>query len=116
MVRLYSLSQWPTFKLLGITYLVGKKKFKLLFEGPLAEKMTFLLGLGLFSGAMSVKLLGSTASISKTCGPEYGTYQRGSPRMDRKEGPIGSDNLFVARAWNCFPRKYMKIHENTCLF
>ena len=27
------LSQWPTLKLLGITYLVGKIKFKLLFHG-----------------------------------------------------------------------------------
>ena len=35
-----SLSQWLTFKLLGITritYLVGQIKFKLLFHGPLAE-------------------------------------------------------------------------------
>ena len=31
------LSQWPSFKLLGITYLVGNIKFKLLFHGPLAE-------------------------------------------------------------------------------
>ena len=31
------LSQWQTFKLFGITYLVGKIKFKLLFHGPLAE-------------------------------------------------------------------------------
>ena len=31
------LSQWPTFKLLGIRYLVGKIKFKLLFHGRLAE-------------------------------------------------------------------------------
>ena len=31
-----SLSQWPTFKLLGITYLIGKIKFKLLFHDPLA--------------------------------------------------------------------------------
>ena len=28
------LSQWLTFKLFGITYLVGKIKFKLLFHGP----------------------------------------------------------------------------------
>ena len=28
------LSQWLTFKLLGIPYLVGKVKFKLLFHGP----------------------------------------------------------------------------------
>ena len=32
-----SLSQWPTFKLLGTTYLVGKIKFKLFFHGPLAK-------------------------------------------------------------------------------
>ena len=32
------LGQWLTgFKLLGITYLVGKIKFKLLFQGPLAK-------------------------------------------------------------------------------
>ncbi len=31
------LSQWQTFKLLGIIYLIGKIKFKLLFHGPLAE-------------------------------------------------------------------------------
>ena len=31
------LSQWLTCKLLRITYLVGKMKFKLLFQGPLAE-------------------------------------------------------------------------------
>ena len=31
------LSQWPTFKLLVITYVVGKIEFKLLFHGPLAE-------------------------------------------------------------------------------
>ena len=30
------LSQWLTFKLFRITYLVGKIKFKLLFHGPLA--------------------------------------------------------------------------------
>ena len=29
--------QWRTFKLFGITYLVGNIKFKLLFHGPLAE-------------------------------------------------------------------------------
>ena len=32
-----SLSQWLNFKLFGITYLVGKIKFKLFFQGPLAE-------------------------------------------------------------------------------
>ena len=32
-----SLSQWLTFKLLGITYLVGKVKFNFLRHGPLAE-------------------------------------------------------------------------------
>ena len=32
-----SLSQWPTFKLLRISYVIGKIKFKLLFHGPLAE-------------------------------------------------------------------------------
>ena len=31
------LGQWLNFKLFGITYLVGKIKFKLLFQGPLAE-------------------------------------------------------------------------------
>ena len=31
------LSQWLTFKLFGITYKVGKIKFKFLFYGPLAE-------------------------------------------------------------------------------
>ena len=31
------LSQWLNFKLSGITCLVGKIKFKLLSEGPLAE-------------------------------------------------------------------------------
>ena len=33
----YLLSQWLNFKLFGITYLVGKIKFKLFFQGPLAE-------------------------------------------------------------------------------
>ena len=28
---------WPMAKLFGITYLVGKIKFKLLFQGPLAK-------------------------------------------------------------------------------
>ena len=36
-VDLIWLSQWPTFKLLGITYLIGKIVFKLLFHGALAE-------------------------------------------------------------------------------
>ena len=31
------LGQWLNFKLFGITYLVGKIKFQLLFQGPLAE-------------------------------------------------------------------------------
>ena len=31
------LGQWLNFKLFGITYLVGKIKFKLFFQGPLAE-------------------------------------------------------------------------------
>ena len=31
------LGQWPNFKLFGITYLVGKIKFKLFFQGPLAK-------------------------------------------------------------------------------
>ena len=31
------LGQWLSFKLFGITYLVGKIKFKLLFQGPLAK-------------------------------------------------------------------------------
>ena len=30
---IHSLSQWPTFKLLEFTYVVGKIKFKLLFHG-----------------------------------------------------------------------------------
>ena len=29
------LGQWLNFKLFGITYLVGKKKFKLLFQGSI---------------------------------------------------------------------------------
>ena len=37
MAKLYWLSQWLTFKLLGITYLIGQIKFKLFFRGPLAE-------------------------------------------------------------------------------
>ena len=36
LTAMFSLSQWPTFKLLGITYLVGKIEFKLLFHCPLA--------------------------------------------------------------------------------
>ena len=32
------LGQWLNFKLLGITYLVGKIKFKLYFQGPLAKR------------------------------------------------------------------------------
>ena len=32
--RVFLLSQWLTFKLFGITYLVGKIKFKLLSQGP----------------------------------------------------------------------------------
>ncbi len=36
-IYIYSLSQWLNFKLFGITYLVGKIKFKLFFQGPLAE-------------------------------------------------------------------------------
>ena len=36
-LELYSFSQWLTFKLLGIAYLVGEGKLKLLFHGPLAE-------------------------------------------------------------------------------
>ena len=35
MVYLPSLSQWPNFKLFGITYLVGKIKFKLFFSGSI---------------------------------------------------------------------------------
>ena len=37
------LSQWLAFKLLGITYLVGKIKFELLFNGPkwLSKKMMY---------------------------------------------------------------------------
>ena len=37
------LSQWPTFKLFGITYLVGQIYFKLLFHGPLAEQVVYFL-------------------------------------------------------------------------
>ena len=37
MNMLYLLGQWLNFKLFGITYLVGKIKFKLFFQGPLAE-------------------------------------------------------------------------------
>ena len=37
MSTLHSLSQWLNFQLFGITYLVGKIKFKLFFQGPLAE-------------------------------------------------------------------------------
>ncbi len=33
----YLLGQWLNFKLFGITYLVGKIKFKLFFQGPLAK-------------------------------------------------------------------------------
>ena len=35
---IHLLSQWLTFKLFGITYLVGKIKFKLLFHGPWLSK------------------------------------------------------------------------------
>ena len=37
--RIYNvlLGQWLNFKLFGITYLVGKIKFTLFFQGPLAE-------------------------------------------------------------------------------
>ena len=31
------IEQWLNFKLFGITYLVGKIKFKLFFQGPLAK-------------------------------------------------------------------------------
>ena len=34
-IRIYSLSQWLNFKLFGITYLVGKIKFKLFFSGSI---------------------------------------------------------------------------------
>ena len=34
---IFSLSQWPNFKLLEVTYLVGKIKFNFFFQGPLAE-------------------------------------------------------------------------------
>ena len=33
----FLLGQWLNFKLFGITYFVGKIKFKLFFQGPLAE-------------------------------------------------------------------------------
>ena len=37
---IYLLGQWLTgFKLFGITYLVGKIEFKLLFQGPLAKRV-----------------------------------------------------------------------------
>ena len=35
--RFFLLGQWLNFKLLGIPYLVGKIKFKLFFQGPLAK-------------------------------------------------------------------------------
>ena len=34
---LFLLGHWLNFKLFGITYFVGKIKFKLLFHGPLAK-------------------------------------------------------------------------------
>ncbi len=34
--NLFLLGQWLNFKLFGITYLVGRIKFKLFFQGPLA--------------------------------------------------------------------------------
>ena len=40
--KMYLLSQWLNFKLLGIPYLVGKIKFKLFFQGPLAKWVYFL--------------------------------------------------------------------------
>ncbi len=33
-IKNHLLSQWPTFKVLGIAYLLGKRKLKLLFHGP----------------------------------------------------------------------------------
>ena len=33
----FLLGQWLNFKLFGVTYLVGKIKLKLFFQGPLAE-------------------------------------------------------------------------------
>jgi len=36
-VLFFLLRQWPTFKLFGITYVVGKIKFLLSFQGPLAK-------------------------------------------------------------------------------
>ena len=37
MMMMFLLSQWPTFKLFGITYLVGKIKWELVFHVFLAE-------------------------------------------------------------------------------
>ena len=44
---IYFLSQWLTFKLLGIT--LGTIRFKLLFQGPLAEYIIMYMGIGSYS-------------------------------------------------------------------
>ena len=56
----FSLSQWLNFKLLGTTCLVGKIKFKLFFQGPLAEWV-------FFGWINHVQVLGWSSRYLPTC-------------------------------------------------
>ena len=75
------LGQWLNFKLFGITYLVGKIKFKLFFQGPLAEwaniagwNITFVL-IRIHTSSIRVHFPASYVSLSRSVGWFFTFYR-----------------------------------------
>ena len=62
----YLLSQWLNFKLFGITYLVGKIKFKLFFSGSIGWVRISWGGVGFLVGAIKVGVWGNYLGIIGT--------------------------------------------------
>ena len=83
------LSQWPTFKLLGIRYLVGKIKFKLLFNGRLAEYKWDIHGYSSYQ-----LVIFSTISIKISC--DFFSLRKGFLR------PCGLVSRTLCHEWKSY--------------
>ena len=100
----YRLSQWLTFKLLGITCLVGKIKFKLLFHGPLAEWVTGVLE-SYFESSLIFKLRSRGTCVSgqqKICWkfPLSNLRFYGATQYPTDELQYLSNGMMLSAVWN----------------